>query len=298
MNSQSSLPTLRHAATVILLRERNRTVELLLLHRHADLKFLGGTWAFPGGGLSPHDCEAPAVSRLLPASDEHVLRDAQLAAVPPDLVQGLLIAACRETFEETGVLLAQHADGTPCDPALVARLQPERAGIDADASAFARMLEREQLYLNAAKLVYWSHWITPSAIGPRRYDTRFFALALPEGQSVSALSSESTDAVWLTPRAVHEAAERRDMNVPAPTMRNIEDVQACYEQHGSVAGLLAAESRRLVLPILPKAIETEQGKIVLMPWDAAYHTTPGEGTPPDMEFPPAWRAMQSRRRQF
>jgi 8-oxo-dGTP pyrophosphatase MutT (NUDIX family) len=282
---------------VILLRERDHDIEVLLLRRHADMKFLGGTWVFPGGGLSPHDCKPPAMSRLL-ASSDHDLKDVQLAAVPSDLVQGLLIAACRETFEETGVLLAQFADGTPCDAALVERLQAERAGIDADAGAFARMLEREQLYLNAAKLVYWSHWITPSSTRPTRYDTRFFALALPEAQNVSALSSESTEAAWLTPRAVQEAAKRRDMNVPAPTMRNIEDVQACYEQYGSVAALLAAESGRLVLPILPKAVETEQGKIVLMPWDADYHTTPGEGTPPDMEFPPAWRAMQSRRRQF
>lgn len=291
---------MRHAATVIVLRERNREVEVLLLHRHADLKFLGGTWAFPGGGLSQHDCEPAALSRLLPAGagDEHVLKDVQLAAVSSDLVHGLLIAACRETFEETGVLLAQHADGTPCDALLVERLQPERAVVDADASAFARMLEREQLYLNAATLVYWSHWITPSAIGPKRYDTRFFALALPDGQNVSALSPESTEALWLTPRAVHEAAERRDMHVPAPTMRNLEDVQACYERYGSITGLLEHERRRVVLPILPKAIDTDTGKMVLMPWDAAYDATPGEGTPPDMEFPPAWRAMQSRRRRF
>jgi 8-oxo-dGTP pyrophosphatase MutT (NUDIX family) len=299
MNTDATVG-LRHAATVLLLREQDREVEALLLRRHLNLKFLADTWAFPGGGLSTADCDAPALARLIGVNtlDPAQYTDLALSPLAPPLVAGLLIAACRETFEETGVLLAQHADGRPCDSATVARLQSERAAVDADAAAFTQLLERENLFLNAAHLIYWAHWITPSAIGPRRYDTRFFVMALPADQNVSALSGESAEAQWMRPLDVYAAAERREMRVPAPTVTSLEDVQTSYEQAGSIARMLERERDRRVLPLLPKAIDTDSGKMVVLPWDADYQSTPGEGTSATIEFPPGWRGLPSRRRFF
>ncbi|MET0660176.1 MAG: hypothetical protein ABW110_18695 [Steroidobacteraceae bacterium] len=288
-------PAPRHAATVLLLRERDRELQTLLLMRHTALKFMAGAWVFPGGGLAPHDYGPLALSRLLNAPDEtHGFKDVNLAPLATDLVRGLFVCACRETFEETGVLLAQYADGTPCDAAQVARLQSERAAIDHDARLFAHMLEREQLYLDAAKLLYWSHWITPSALGPTRFDTRFFAISMPEHQDIGSLSRESDRAAWLRVCDVQDTVERGEMHISPPTLSNFEDVQRCYDRNGSIAALVAHERQRVVFPLLPKHVRTDAGKIVLMPWDPDYAGAPGDGTPV-AELPSELLLQASRR---
>ena len=291
----SSPPAPRHAATVLLLRERDRALQTLLLMRHTALKFMAGAWVFPGGGLSPHDYEPLALSRLLNAPGEpHGFKDATLAPLATDLVRGLFVCACRETFEETGVLLAQHADGSPCDAAQVVRLQGVRAAIEHDARLFAHMLEREQLYLDAAKLLYWSHWITPSALGPTRFDTRFFAISMPEHQDVGTLSRESDRAAWLQVRDVQDTVTRGEMHISLPTLSNLEDLQRCYERSESIAALLAHERQRVVFPVLPKHVRTAVGKTVLMPWDPDYASAPGDGTPV-VELPTHLLTQASRR---
>ncbi|MET0984262.1 MAG: hypothetical protein ABW034_02535 [Steroidobacteraceae bacterium] len=291
----SSPPAPRHAATVLLLRERDQELRTLLLMRHTALKFMAGAWVFPGGALSPHDYGPLALSRLLHAPAEpHRFKDVNLAPLATDLVRGLYVCACRETFEETGVLLAQHADGSPCEPTQVARLQSERAAIDHDARLFAHMLEREQLYLDAAKLQYWSHWITPSALGPTRFDTRFFAISVPQHQDVGTLSRESDRAAWLRVRDVQETVARSEIHISPPTLSNLEDVQRCYDRSGSVTALLAHERQRVVFPLLPKHVRTEAGKTVLMPWDPEYASAPGDGTP-IAELPTDLLTQASRR---
>ena len=263
--------------------------------RHTALKFMAGAWVFPGGGLSPHDHEPLALSRLLnPPTEHHGFKDRELAPLALNLVCGLYVCACRETFEETGVLLAQHADGTPCEPAQVARLQAERAAIDHDASLFAPLLAREGLYLDASKLTYWSHWITPSALGPRRFDTRFFAVAMPEQQDVGTVSRESETAVWLRVPAVQERMARGDMHISPPTLSNLEDVQCCYARAGSIDAALAGECHRMVLPLLPKHVRTEADMTILMPWDPEYADAPGDGTP--LAEPPSHLLDQVSRR--
>ncbi|MBK5230775.1 MAG: NUDIX hydrolase, partial [Thermoleophilia bacterium] len=47
----------RHAASVIVLREREQGLEILFVRRSPELKFMGGAWVFPGGSLSESDGE-------------------------------------------------------------------------------------------------------------------------------------------------------------------------------------------------------------------------------------------------
>jgi 8-oxo-dGTP pyrophosphatase MutT (NUDIX family) len=281
---------------VLLLRQQDTDVEVLMVRRHANLQFMGGMWVFPGGSLSAHDCEPAAVARLIqsPEGKRAKLTDVHLKPLADTIINGLLVAACRETFEETGVLLAQHADGRWCDPELLARLQPERTAIDRDAAAFTHLLAREQLFLNADRLVYWSHWITPSAAGPKRFDTRFFAFAVPSHHAVSTLSTESTEAAWMTPTAVLAAAERGEMAVPGPTSSNLQDIQCAHEKYGSVTAMLEQERLRLVLPIMPKILRVENRTSILMPWDPEYSNAPGEGIDPSIEFPQDARRPPAR----
>ena len=54
--SDTPADTLRNAATVMILRQAQTGIEILLLRRNAKLAFAGGAWVFPGGAVDPADC--------------------------------------------------------------------------------------------------------------------------------------------------------------------------------------------------------------------------------------------------
>lgn len=290
----------RHAATVLLLREdtseNGGQIQVLMTRRHADLKFMGGMWVFPGGVLSdsdgsdaalaalPEGCHSPSCERLQTPQGVRLSRRECLA---------MTIAACRETFEETGVLLVRKQDGSACDPATIARLQSERRAVTSGALSFADMLAREGLQLDIARLIYWAHWITPSA-GPRRFDTRFFAIAAPPGQSAAPDLSEASELLWMSPAALLEKSRGGTMPIARPTVFNLVDLDAAICRHATLDALFAAEAERTVLPIMPKLIADRTAPVLLMPWDASYEAAPGEGVPLLGKCPDAFRVLPSR----
>jgi len=182
------------------------------------------------------------------------------------------------------VLLARDARGRPCPAERVGGLQPLRGPVADDAAEFVAMLEREDLYLDADRLVYWSHWITPS-LEPKRFDTRFFAIALPPGQEVSADLSELTHHAWIRPALAPEAIERGEIRVVPPTLLTLEDLAESHARHGSLEAMLAGERGRAAPPVMPR-IEVAAGAFrVVMPWDPGYATVAGEGCLPADGFP-------------
>ena len=288
-------PAPRPAATMIVLREQEGQVEVLMTRRHADLAFMGGMWVFPGGTLTTTDQSSAAHQRLLNAEDHApVLKDLQGAPFPTPLSLSLAIAACRETFEEAGVLLATHADGSPCSLEQLARLQAERAAVAKDPERFVTLLERETLFLDAARIVYWAHWITP-APAPRRFDTRFFVAAAPASHAIEADTYETTECDWMSPASLLSAAARGDMKIAQPTRCNLEVLQAAIARHGTLDALLRGEATRRVSPILPKLHNDGQRTLIVYPWDPNYASVPGEHiSDPDLYYEPALVATLSR----
>lgn len=286
---------MRQAATVLLLRESAGALEVLMMRRAAAVAFMGGLWVFPGGRMEPDDHSPRALARipgdaLRPCSGRlYSLEGEQL---PADLALGLHVAACRETFEEAGVLLARDAGGRPCDPALVDSLQSRRAADDAEPTAFVGMLEQHDLFLDIAPLVYWSHWVTPS-LEPKRYDTRFFVVPVPEGQVAQADFSELTEHAWINPATAAEALERGEIAVPPPTLLTLEDLRDSYAVHGSLHAMLAAESRRATPAVLPRIEVLEDEYRVVMPWDLRYGQVSGEACPVTQGFPPHFTRRRS-----
>src|SRR6185295_17054847 len=98
----------RPAATVLLLRDGEAGLEVLMTRRSATASFAPGAYVFPGGVIDPADAQAHAMAARRPTQSDERLTQA--------------IAAIRESFEELGVLLARHADGTPVSPHEVAAL--------------------------------------------------------------------------------------------------------------------------------------------------------------------------------
>jgi 8-oxo-dGTP pyrophosphatase MutT (NUDIX family) len=290
--SQPAVP--RPAATVLLLRQGRDTAEVLVIRRHEKLAFMGGMWVFPGGTVCAADASAAAFARIPASSQTNCAQLDTLHGEPLDAQQclALAVAACRETFEETGVLLASDTAGAPCDSDLTARLQERRRAIASQPELFAQLLETENLFLRVERLVYWAHWITPSVV-PRRFDTRFFLAAVQSDQRAVIDSTETVDHAWMSPAAIVAAALTGDMPVSHPTLYNLMEFDASLQQHDSLQSLLAAESQRNVVAILPKMVHEEQTAMVL-PWDPFYRNFVGESAPEHLEYSARLRALPPR----
>jgi 8-oxo-dGTP pyrophosphatase MutT (NUDIX family) len=277
----------RDASSVIIVR--SECAAALLIRRHANLAVAGGAWAFPGGKLEPADTSADTLARLgladrlLGAAAEPAGREKSL---------GLLVAACRETFEEIGVVMARRPNGEFCDPLVAESLQPHRAEVSRDAASFAPLLAEHGLQIDPAHFVRWSHWITPSLL-PKRFDTRFFLSAMPPGQAVRCDSAEATELLWLDLRAGGGLPE--ESLIPAPPTRfSLGDLAVSLRKYSDMDRLMQMEAGRDVAPMMPKMVRIDGKMMALMPWDADYQTAPGEGIPPHVPIPAQYLRFPSR----
>src|ERR1035441_2187284 len=158
----------RDAATVMLLRER-AGVEAYLLRRTRELDFAPGACVFPGGSVDERDAD-PEIGWAGPSPAE--VAD-QLGASPAR-ARALVCGAVRETFEESGVLLAGSLPTELVGDS--AALAQDRHALLAGTVSFGELLGRLGLMLRADLLIPWARWITPEA-APRRFDTWVFAAA-------------------------------------------------------------------------------------------------------------------------
>ncbi len=288
-----------HAATVLLLRESGDGLQVLLTKRAAGLSFMGGLWVFPGGRMETSDLSPELAARSDQASIVETasrMLDADAGSIDVDTARGLLMAACRETFEESGVLLARPRGGGDWGSERLARVAARRMAAAADATEFARLLVDEDLLLDVERLVYWSHWITPS-FEKRRFDTRFFALTVPPDQEASVDRGELTHHAWLTESAVRTHLASGEMKMAPPTRATLQDLWTSHRLHGGLAAMLQAERTRTVPPILPKMVEVSAEDLeIVLPWDEQYAQTPGEGCQRLGRYPEYVTALPSRMR--
>jgi 8-oxo-dGTP pyrophosphatase MutT (NUDIX family) len=284
----------RHAATVILLREQGGEIEVLLTRRHEQMSFMGGLWVFPGGTLCPADTSSASLALIaVPEKPGHErFVDLHEQPLPQSLCSGLAMAACRETFEETGVLLATTADGHDVGSELLARMLERRRAIVSQPELFATFLQEEHLRIRADSLLYWAHWITPSAVA-KRFDTRFFVARLPPEQVPVIDEVEATQMEWRTPASLIAAARDGAMTLSTPTLFNVMELDASVRHHVSLDAIFAAEMQRDIVAVLPKVVRGERGAIV-MPWDAEYHKLPGSSAPLKNSYPERLLALSSR----
>ncbi len=247
------------AATVVVVRDGFGGVEAYLQRRPRTMGFAGGLWVFPGGRIDAADGD-PAVDAIWDGPPAAAW--AERMGVTVDDARGFVVAACRETFEEAGVLLA---DRPPDPPAL----QACRRDLLAGELGFAAMLARLGVRLDTTRLRYWAWWLTPEG-EPRRYDTRFFVAALPSAAVASAEGlAEVERERWLAPAA---AAADESLPMLPPTRFTLRDLAG----FSTVDELLEAGRFRPVEQVLPRL----EGRVLVMPWDERY---PVPAPPPDRE---------------
>lgn len=191
---------------MVLLRPGDEGLEALLTHRPASMSFAPDIHVFPGGRVDEVDLDPAIQARSVVTPQE--ASDALGGDFPPVDALGAYVAAIREAFEEVGILLA---DGRG-----LADLADARHRLLRSASAWPSIVEQFDLALRTDMLVPLSRWVTPPTLA-RRFDTRFFAAAAPDGIEVSLMGEEVATHGWWRPTAALDAMADGDLEMWVPT---------------------------------------------------------------------------------
>ncbi|MFD1213504.1 NUDIX hydrolase [Arthrobacter sp. GCM10027362] len=184
----------RLASSVVLVRDSPRGVETYLGYRSGNSPL--GTVAFPGGSIEAGDNDpltwyGPSAAKwaeLLGLADHRQAR-------------AHVVAAIRELFEETGVLLAGPDESSLVEGPAGEEWMNAREAVAAQEKSFAEMLDRRGLGLRTDLLKPLSNWLSPD-FAHRRFDTRYFAAAQPVSQQPSLLASKGVWASWVCAREI------------------------------------------------------------------------------------------------
>ncbi len=234
------------AATVMLVRDATPGVEVFVLRRTSGAAFAAGMFVFPGGRVD----DADGGAAIEPYVDG--MNDATASAALGLEHGGLAfwVAAIRESFEESGVLLARTRAGGP--PPL---MDTEREAVHRSELSMIELCRRHDLVLDAGALRYVAHWVTPVGETPRRFDTRFFLAVAPTGQEGAHDDGETVDSRWVRPSAALRDVERGELMMMPPTMANLQFVEDCATADEAIAKADAAGSPPRIQPKIRRDAE-------------------------------------------
>ena len=100
----------KDAATLIMVDRGGSVPKVLLGKRHHGHKFMPGKFVFPGGRVDPADRHMPVARPLDPSTEAHLMKRLQRPSA--EKARAFALAAIRETFEETGLLLGVRGHAT------------------------------------------------------------------------------------------------------------------------------------------------------------------------------------------
>jgi 8-oxo-dGTP pyrophosphatase MutT (NUDIX family) len=253
----------RPASTILLLRDRGKAggegrgeLEVFMMVRHHQIEFNAGALVFPGGSVDAGDKEIVARSDLYSGGED--LSEAD---------RGFRIAAIRETFEESGILLARAKEtGMPIDARRAGAIADHhRVALNEHKISFLSILSDNNLQLALDTLVPYAHWITPEGM-PKRFDTWFFLAAAPPDQLGAHDGRESTDSIWVSPREAVEGGESGRFKLPFPTTRNL----IRLAQQPSVSAALEHARGLSIVTVMPVMTKTATGRQLRIPREAGY----------------------------
>jgi 8-oxo-dGTP pyrophosphatase MutT (NUDIX family) len=255
----------RLASTVLLLRDgKSRAVdgkaaneiEIFMMVRHHQIEFNSGALVFPGGSVDNNDKEIAADPALYSGGD----------GLDADAL-GFRIAAIRETFEESGILLARPKGSKDLVDAKRASeiALAHRADLNESKITFLKVLTDNGMLLALDELVPYAHWITPEGM-PKRFDTWFFLAAAPPEQLGAHDGKESTDSIWVSPREALDGGETGRFKLPFPTTRNL----IRLGKQGSVQAALDDSTGKSIVTVMPVMTKTATGRQLRIPKEAGY----------------------------
>jgi len=251
----------RPASTILLLRDSagpdgNGEIEVFMMVRHYEIDFNSGALVFPGGAVDPGDKDIIAKPELY--ADGDGLDAAALS---------FRIASVRETFEESGILLAKpQGSATLIDAKRASEIETaHRAALCERKTTFLKILTDNEMLLTLDELVPYAHWITPEGM-PKRFDTWFFLAAAPPEQVGAHDGKESTDSIWVSPREALAGGESGRFKLPFPTTRNLIKLG----KHRTVKAALDDARGKPVVTVMPVMTRENGGRQLRIPAEAGY----------------------------
>ncbi len=245
----------RPASTILLLRGGASAIEVFMMVRHYQIEFASGALVFPGGSVDPGDRDIAEDAALCDAADVDMM------------ALQFRVAAIRETFEESGILLARPRGSrdlvTAARAASIA--EAHRAALCEGKTSFRDILAANELTPAVDQLAHYAHWITPEG-QPKRFDTHFFLAKAPPEQVGAHDGRESTDSIWVSPREALDGGESGRFILPFPTVRNLIKLG----KQPSVAAALEAARRAPVVTVMPVVIKDGDKRRLRIPAEAGY----------------------------
>ena len=239
---------IRPAATVILLREAELGFEIFMLKRTSRASFAGGMYVFPGGRVDGDD-HLHKYDAIRTGPSER--QAAQAEALGAEW-RGYWIAGIRESFEEAGLLLAYRHGAllAYADADERSRFAAYRKPLHGRALRLFDICQREGLKLAVDRMHFHSRFVTPLG-RPRRFDTRFFIAAAPEGQVGRHDEHETVDSVWVAPEEALSRHRDGDFGLMNVTRHQLEGLARYPSAQAAIDA--AAGNRRFPVhrPVLP-----------------------------------------------
>lgn len=222
-----------------------------MVKRHHQVDFASGALVFPGGKTATQDHD-PAWAEACTGFE-----------ACPEPGRALRIAAIREAYEESAVLLARTPDGawTTLDERAGGAREPVSKG----ERPFIDLVRELGLKLDLGALTRFARWVTPVMM-PKRFDTWFYVAVAPELQLAAADGWETVDAEWIAPSEALRLAETGERKIIFPTRMNL---QLLAESADAASATLAASLRPEVI-VEPKVQRRPDGDVLVIPPEAGY----------------------------
>jgi 8-oxo-dGTP pyrophosphatase MutT (NUDIX family) len=259
----STLPPLRAASTVIILREKNKTFEVYLLKRSTQSGFMGGLYVFPGGTVDQQDLGIDDWAPYIDLPLDQIEKKLGGEGLSDEDTLGFCIAAIRETLEEAGVLIALCEDKVQED---IEKICAYRLTKDLPESWFKTRVMNEKWILSFSSLRRWSHWITPKLM-KKRFDTRFFIVFMPDNQTCAPDNIETKHGIWLTPQKALEQNLEGKTPLSPPTIVTLTQLLE-FNEFDDIKKEI--KKRLWGDPIAPRLESSSHGPVIIEPWDPVF----------------------------
>lgn len=278
----------REAATVILTAQSRKkpsnNFKILTLKRSERNDFMPGGYVFPGGNIHPSDSNIKWLDHFQKFKFDNLNKIFMVNGEVPELFKdednevpkavSLRIAAIRETFEESGILLCKDVNVTNETQNFTGYkyfpdLECWRSKVQKDGFEFFNLCQNFNCYPDIKGLHLWSDWLTPRTELGKRFDTAFFLASIDDIPKGDADETEVENLSWRTANDLLKASEAKEIWLPPPQVYEIARIlrfQKIEDLYSFASKISAQGCERW----MPERVNTKNGIVTLLPGDEAY----------------------------
>ena len=249
----------------MIVRDSDVGMQVFMMKRSLRSNF-AGIWVFPGG--------------ILEDQDQDIAKKNYFSGINEKKAKAILnydresltywIASLRETFEETGALIANRENDSFFVPTKDEAINLDRLRSDLNNGkiSFISILKELKLKIALERLIYVSHWITPD-VETKRYTTRFFLTSLNEKVTMTHDELEGTDSKWIGINEALEAHKAGRISLIMPTIKNLESISS-YKNTQEIISAKKAIKAKDIQAIEPKFFKENGQWKGLLPGEYGY----------------------------